>query len=102
MNDLQLFFAAYWQWVMEGAPEGKPFNRGHDLSGALTDYAYKHGLSLSGTQIDYRSLLAKEGLDPLNPFNDGVHQPAFPIESKLGRCYLNGARLNFVHKHKGN
>lgn len=102
MNNLQLFYAAYWNWVMAGAPDMQPFNRGHDLSGCITDWAYANGASINGMLIDYRKQLASEGLDTLNPFNDGVRQPSFTVESKTKRCYLNGARLNFVHKHKGN
>lgn len=101
MNDLMLFFAAYWQWVMDGAADNQPFNRGHDLGGCITDWAYTNHKSVNGMLIDYRKLLTKEGLDVLNPFNDGVRQPSFTVESKTKRCHLNGARLNFVHKHKG-
>lgn len=100
MEDLKLFFAAYWEWVMAGAPDNKPFNRGHDLSGCITDWAYANQKSINGMLIDYRKMLADAGLDTLNPFNDGIHQPTFDVESKTKRCCLNGARLNFVHRHK--
>ena len=102
MNDLQLFYSAYWQWVMAGAPDGMPFNRGHELTGCITDWAYAKGTSIGGLHAAHRDLLVADGLDPVNPFNDGMRQPTFTVESKTKRCYLNGARLNFVHKHRGN
>ena len=101
MEYLKHFYRDYWDWVMAGAPEMKPFSRGHDLSGCITDWAYARGISMSGMLIDYRKQLSDEGLDTLNPFNDGVRQLAFSEESQTKRCYLNGARLNFVHRHKG-
>lgn len=100
MNDLQLFYAAYWDWVMSGAPDGKPFNRGHGLCGCLLDWAIANGKSPNGMKLDMVKQFTDAKMDPVHPFNDTAHQPSFAVESKVRRCHLNGARLNWVHAHK--
>jgi hypothetical protein len=91
---LTVFYRSYYRWLLNGAPDGKPYYRCWGLCTNLTE-KYK----LTGhIHTEMVMQFNRAGLDSLTPFNH-PRRVSYSYETATNICHLNPERIEWVKKH---
>lgn len=99
------FYCAYAEWLVFGAPDGQPFDRGYGLCGNLCQYICERTEDRSlrvDVQDEMREQFLAAGLHACYPFSPNVgfgRMHFYDTECGRDECHLNKDRIAWVRLH---